>query len=129
MPGTPSGENHSSESHTCGWKSMPRFSSSAYKRLTRRASGERSSESFKSQKRSASSFSSESRAHGTFARARFVRAPVARGEWARPEVRCALGIDRTPDFVAAEDAGAARAVLVLAERAYRTGPDVGEGAP
>src|SRR5437868_8399631 len=61
MPGTPSGENHSSESHTCGLNSMPRRSRSAYSRRTCRASGARWIESFRSQKRIASSCSSERR--------------------------------------------------------------------
>src|SRR5207302_5207921 len=61
MPGTPSGENHSSESHTCGLNSMPRRARSGYSRRTCRASGARWSESFRSQKRIASSCSSERR--------------------------------------------------------------------
>src|SRR2546429_1443734 len=65
MPGTPSGENHSSESHACGRNRMPRLSSSMYRRRIWRLSAERSMESFRSQKRSDSSFSSGRRVHGS----------------------------------------------------------------
>src|SRR2546430_9750037 len=44
MPGTPSGENHSSASHACGRKRIPRLSSSAYRRRIWRLSAERSEE-------------------------------------------------------------------------------------
>ncbi len=98
-------------------KRMPRRSSSAYSRCTRRASGERSMESFRSQKRSSSSSSSERRAQGTrrgrrlcgrrlltrltaAAAAtsppeRWPEAPPGRWRVARPDVRCALGIVST----------------------------------
>src|SRR2546430_7458128 len=65
MPGTPSGENHSSESHACGRNRMPRLSSSMYRRRIWRLSAERSMESFRSQKRSDSSFSSGRRVQGS----------------------------------------------------------------
>ena len=38
MPGTPSGENHSSDSQKCGRKRMPRYSSSSYSRSIRSSS-------------------------------------------------------------------------------------------
>src|ERR1700758_2037347 len=66
----PSGENHSSESHTCGRTLSPRRSRSEYSCRTCAASGERLIESFRSQKRFLSSSSSLRRAHeGTHSRA------------------------------------------------------------
>src|SRR5258705_2847358 len=74
MPGTPSGENHSSDNQTCGRSAMPRRSRSAYSRRTCAASGERRMESFRSQKRLLSSCSSDRRTQGrTLARAIFIR--------------------------------------------------------
>src|SRR5256714_10164830 len=64
MPGTPSGENHSSDNHTCGRRSMPRRSRSAYRRRTCAASGELRMESLRSQKRLLSSCSSDRRTQG-----------------------------------------------------------------
>src|SRR2546421_9601148 len=64
MPGTPSGENHSSDNHTWGRRAMPRRSRSAYRRRTCAASGERRMESRRSQKRLLSSCSSDRRTQG-----------------------------------------------------------------
>src|SRR2546423_3805289 len=64
MPGTPSGENHSSDNHTCGRRAMPRRSRSAYRRRTCAASGELRMESLRSQKRLLNSCSSDRRTQG-----------------------------------------------------------------
>src|SRR5580658_1366477 len=60
MPGTPSGENHSSESQACGLKLMPRPFSSAYRRRMGRARRESSTVRFRSQSLTFSNSSSRS---------------------------------------------------------------------
>src|SRR5665213_2741604 len=67
MPGTPSGENHSSPSHTWGRKRMPRPSSSEYSRRTYPLTGELSTDSPKSHRRSCNSSSSGKRIQGNAA--------------------------------------------------------------
>src|SRR2546430_1286298 len=62
-PGTPSGENHSSDSQTCGLKRMPRSSSSWYRRLRRNSRGVPLICKGKSHRRKSSSCSSVKRCH------------------------------------------------------------------
>src|SRR4051794_35296985 len=88
MPGTPSGENHSSESQTCGRTPIPRPSSSEYRRFTPRCRGERSMDSFRSQKRSERSSSSDRRVHGRGA-ARFLEWGERLATTARLRAACA----------------------------------------
>src|SRR3569833_2423477 len=88
MPGTPSGENHSSESQTCGRTPKPRPSSSEYRRFTRRCRGERSMAWFRSQKRSESKSSSDRRVHGSGA-ARFLELGERLAAAARLRAACA----------------------------------------